>query len=72
MLIAPTVTTMIWMCGLVAKLRTWPKLAGVVEEVVEGHVGVKAAEVLSGDLERLVNAFLDRHGGTTMTNLVKP
>jgi hypothetical protein len=24
---APTVMTMIWMFGLVAKLRTWPSLA---------------------------------------------
>ena len=36
------------------------------------HVGVEGAEMLLGDLERLVDALLDRHRGTTMTNLVKP
>ena len=37
------------------------ELAGVVKEVLEGRVGVEGAEVLFGDLERLVNALLDRH-----------
>jgi hypothetical protein len=27
LLMAPTVITMIWICGLVAKLRTWPSFA---------------------------------------------
>ena len=39
------------------------ELGGVVEEVVEGRVGVEALEVLLGDLERLVDALLDRHRG---------
>jgi hypothetical protein len=47
------------MCWLVAKLRTCPELGRVVEEVVEGHARVEALEVLLGDLERLVDAFLD-------------
>ena len=39
------------------------QLAGVVKEILERHVGVQAAEMLLGDLKRLVNAFLDRHRG---------
>ena len=27
LLMAPTVTTMIWICELVAKFRTWPSFA---------------------------------------------
>ena len=38
------------------------ELAGVVEEILKGRVGVEGPEVLFGDLERLVNAFLDRNG----------
>ena len=49
----------VWAGGEVAHLA---ELAGVVEEELEGRVGVEGAEVLFGDLERLVNAFLDRHG----------
>ena len=37
------------------------ELGGVVEEIVEWRVGVEAAEMLLGDLERLVHALLDRH-----------
>ena len=37
------------------------ELGGVVEEVLEGGVGVEGAEVLLGDLERLVDALLDGH-----------
>ena len=38
-----------------------PELVGVVEEVVEGHPGVEPLEVILGDLQGLVDAFLDRH-----------
>ena len=37
------------------------QLAGVVQEEVHRHAGIDALEVLLGDLQRLVDAFLDGH-----------
>ena len=54
------------------KVAHLAELGRVIQEEVKGRVGVEAAKVLLGDLERLIDAFLDRHDGTTMTNLVKP
>jgi len=39
------------------------ELGGVIEEIVEGHTGIEPLEVLLGNLQGLVHAFLDRHGG---------
>src|SRR3546814_2344650 len=38
------------------------ELGGIVEEIVEGLAGIEAFEMLLGDLERLVDALLDRDG----------
>ena len=49
--------------GAGGKVAHLAELGGVVEEVVEGHAGVEALEVVLGDLERLVDALLDGDRG---------